>query len=54
MNTKVNYIPKESMCMKCKKIRQPCYLLKFNEMPVLNTINNGTIKIVNCTDFVKL
>ena len=45
-----NYRPKGSMCTACKHRDGPCSHLPFHEMPVCNTLADGT-KVVICSKF---
>lgn len=46
----MNHQPKGSMCAACKHRDGPCDHLKFSEMPVCNTLPDGT-KVVICREF---
>ncbi len=46
----VNFQPKGSQCTACKHRNGPCSHLPFHEMPVCNTLPDGT-KVVICREF---
>ena len=49
----MTYQPKGSMCMICQRRSEDCSRLPFDTMRVVESIKNGTVQIVRCSEYVK-
>ena len=50
MSQRIEYTPKGSMCLVCKKKHLNCSSLPFNKFPIIEATPDG-IKIVKCVRF---